>query len=80
MNPLAGAVVAVVAELGDAHVRTLASAYRSTAFYDAASAAADADRFAAARSRACGRPREFSTVGGVRIRRQAQGRMRWAIE
>ena len=40
MNPLAGAVVAVVAELGDAHVRSLASAYRSTGLYDAASAAA----------------------------------------
>jgi cardiolipin synthase len=40
MNSLADAVVAVVAELGDAHVRSLASAYRSTVFYDAASAAA----------------------------------------
>lgn len=39
MNPLADAVVAVVAELGDAHVRSLASAYRSAGVYGAASAA-----------------------------------------
>jgi phosphatidylserine/phosphatidylglycerophosphate/cardiolipin synthase-like enzyme len=38
MNPLADAVVAVVAELGDAHVRGLASAYRSAGTYNASSA------------------------------------------
>ncbi|MFZ1488741.1 MAG: DISARM system phospholipase D-like protein DrmC [Ilumatobacteraceae bacterium] len=37
---MADAVVAVVTELGDAHVRSLASAYRSAGTYDAASAAA----------------------------------------
>lgn len=40
MNPLADAVVAVVAELGDAHVRSLASAYRTAGTYNAASATA----------------------------------------
>ncbi|MEI7546775.1 MAG: DISARM system phospholipase D-like protein DrmC [Actinomycetota bacterium] len=40
MNPLADAVVAIVEELGDAHVRSLASAYRSSSAYSPASAAA----------------------------------------
>lgn len=40
MNSLADAVVAVVAQLGDAHVRSLASAYRLAGVYDSASAAA----------------------------------------
>jgi cardiolipin synthase len=39
MNALADEVVAVVAELGDAHVRSLASAYGSVGAYDAARAA-----------------------------------------
>ena len=38
MNPLADAVVAVVSEFGDAHVRSLASAYRSAGAYNASSA------------------------------------------
>jgi cardiolipin synthase A/B len=38
MNPLADAVVAVVAELGDAHVRSLAAAYRSAGTYNESSA------------------------------------------
>ncbi len=37
MSRLADAVVAVVAELGDAHVRSLASAYRTAGAYDEAS-------------------------------------------
>ena len=40
MNPLPDAVVAVVEELGDAHVRSLASAYRSAGAYSSANAAA----------------------------------------
>jgi cardiolipin synthase len=40
MNPLADAVVAIVEELGDAHVRSLVSAYRFTEAYSPANAAA----------------------------------------
>lgn len=40
MNALADAVVAIVEELGDAHVRSLASAYRSAGAYSPANAAA----------------------------------------
>jgi cardiolipin synthase len=40
MSALAAEVVAVVAELGDAHVRSLASAYGSVGAFDAAHAAA----------------------------------------
>ncbi len=38
MNPLAAAVVTVVAELGDAHVRTLTAAYHSVGSFSASSA------------------------------------------
>ena len=40
MNPLAAAVVAIVEELGDAHVLSLATAYRALGSYTPASAAA----------------------------------------